>query len=180
MLVPIADDDVPRIVALMNRAYRGSGPSAGWSTEAAYLSGDRTTEALLRADLIVKPDSAFLKWQGQPDDALIGCVWLEPLADDEWYLGSLTTDPDRQNSGLGRMVLAAAEAWVRERGGTHIRMTVVNVRETLIAWYVRRGYRLTGETEPFPYDDQRFGIPLRDDLAFVVLAKTLPLDDVAR
>ena len=52
-------------------------------------------------------------------------------------------------------------------------MTVVNVRETLIAWYIRRGYALTGEIEPFPYDDGRFGIPKRDDLAFVVLQKKM-------
>jgi hypothetical protein len=52
-------------------------------------------------------------------------------------------------------------------------MTVVHLRETLIGWYERRGYRRTGETEPFPYKDQRFGRPLRDDLHFVVLMKNL-------
>jgi hypothetical protein len=34
-------------------------------------------------------------------------------------------------------------------------------------------YRLTGETEPFPYGDERFGKPLRDDLHFVVLEKEI-------
>ena len=52
-------------------------------------------------------------------------------------------------------------------------MTVLHVRDTLIAWYQRRGYTLTGETKPFPYDDNRFGTPLRDDLYFVVLEKHL-------
>jgi hypothetical protein len=52
-------------------------------------------------------------------------------------------------------------------------MTVVNVRVTLIGWYFRRGYHLTGETEPFPYGDNRFDTPLRDDLVFVVLEKAL-------
>jgi hypothetical protein len=52
-------------------------------------------------------------------------------------------------------------------------MSVVNVRDALIAWYVRRGYHKTGETEPFPYGDDRFGAPLRDDLSFLVLAKDL-------
>ncbi len=52
-------------------------------------------------------------------------------------------------------------------------MTVVHVRETLILWYQRRGYTLTGETKPFPYGDNRFGTPLRDDLHFVVLEKVL-------
>jgi len=52
-------------------------------------------------------------------------------------------------------------------------MTVVNIRDTLIAWYQRRGYVLTGETRPFPYGDSRFGEPRRDDLSFVVLEKHL-------
>jgi hypothetical protein len=52
-------------------------------------------------------------------------------------------------------------------------MNVVNVRDALIAWYLRRGYRKTGEAEPFPYGDARFGAPLRDDLRFLVLEKDL-------
>ena len=58
-------------------------------------------------------------------------------------------------------------------GGTEIRMTVVNVRAALIEWYKRRGYEMTHETRPFPYGDERFGTPKRDDLYFVVLQKRL-------
>jgi len=78
-----------------------------------------------------------------------------------------------QNSQLGRTLLNAAEEFARKRGAACVRMTVVNVRDTLVAWYQRRGYRLTGETKPFPYGDNRFGTPLRDDLEFVVLEKNL-------
>lgn len=173
MYVQIADEDVPAMVRLMNRAYRGDGPDAGWTTEAAYLRGDRITDDLLRADLAAKPNAVFLKWVDAPADTPKGCVWLEPLGDNTWYLGSLSIDPSAQNSGLGRVMLAAAEDWVRERGARTVRMTVVNVRDTLIAWYKRRGYVETGETEPFPYHDNRFGTPMRDDLCFVVLAKHL-------
>jgi hypothetical protein len=52
-------------------------------------------------------------------------------------------------------------------------MTVIAQRAELIAWYERRGYVRTGETRPFPYGDERFGRPLRDDLHFVVLEKQL-------
>jgi hypothetical protein len=52
-------------------------------------------------------------------------------------------------------------------------MTVISVREDLIAWYVRRGYRRTGQTSPFPYGDERFGVPTRDDLEFELLTKKL-------
>lgn len=49
----------------------------------------------------------------------------------------------------------------------------MNVREPLIGWYERRGYIRTGEMIPFPYGETRFGTPLREDLAFVLLAKPL-------
>lgn len=171
-LVRADDADVPQIVRLMNRAYRGSGASAGWSTEAAFITGDRTTERLLRADIAAKPQAALLTWR-DPCGALQGCVWLEPLGDAVWYLGSLTVDPRRQNGGLGQALLYCAEQWALQRGARRIRMTVVNVREPLIAWYVRRGYHETGETAPFPYGDDRFGTPQRDDLIFRVLEKNL-------
>ena len=174
MYVPVTDDEVPAVVALINRAYRGSGAAASWNTEAGLIAGDRTTEALLRADLAAKPAASLLKWADERAAPIDGCVWLEPLDGETWYLGSLAIDPGRQNGGLGRAMLSAAEQWVRERGGRRVRMKVVNLRETLIAWYVRRGYRTTGDTEPFPYGDDRFGAPLRDDLRFVVLTKDLP------
>ena len=171
MFQPATDADLPALAALMNRAYRGTG---GWSNEAAYIAGDRTTEARLREDLQASPAAALLKWVEPGADAPRGCVWLEPLGGGTWYLGSLTVDPGTQNAGQGRVLLAAAEAWARERGAARVRMTVVNVRDSLIAWYLRRGYAPTGETAPFPYGDDRFGTPLRDDLAFVVLEKDLP------
>jgi GNAT superfamily N-acetyltransferase len=117
-------------------------------------------------------NAVLLVWR-LPDCALLGWVWLKPEDDYIWYLGSLSIEPRQQDRGLGRELLAAAEDWVRERGGLGIRMTVVNVRGTLISWYIRRGYVLTAETEPFPYGDNRFGIPKRGDLQFVVLRKNL-------
>jgi hypothetical protein len=52
-------------------------------------------------------------------------------------------------------------------------MTVIAQRVELIAWYQRRGYELTGQTRPFPYDNERAGLPRRDDLHFTVLEKSL-------
>ena len=52
-------------------------------------------------------------------------------------------------------------------------MTVIDIRRELIDFYLRRGYRRTGIFKPFPYGDERFGLPLRDDLRFEVLEKEL-------
>ncbi len=164
--------EVSAIAALINLAYRGAGLDGGWTTEAELFQGNRTSEELLRQDIAANVKAALLAWR-LPDGALLGCVWLEPEDNCVWYLGSLSIEPRQQDRGLGRELLAAAEDWVRKRGGREIRMTVVNVRDTLLSWYLRRGYVLTGETEPFPYGNDRFGIPKRDDLHFVVLRKDL-------
>lgn len=176
MYAPANAEDVPHIAALMNRAYRGNA-AAGWRTESAYIVGERTNAALLREDLAERPDATMLLWRERADQAPIGCVWLEPLGGGTWYLGSFAIEPTRQAGGLGGTLLAAAEDWARERGASAIRMSVINVRDALIAWYERRGYRRTGEIEQFPYGDDRFGTPLRDDLAFAILQK--PLDAAA-
>jgi ribosomal protein S18 acetylase RimI-like enzyme len=117
----------------------------------------------------------LLTYRADSNGSLLGTVWLEPKENGVWYLGLLTVRPDLQNSQLGRSLLPAAEGFARERGARSIRMSVVNLRKTLIAWYERRGYIVTGETQPFPHGDERFGRPLRDDLQFVLLEKEIVL-----
>ncbi|MBB5224432.1 GNAT superfamily N-acetyltransferase [Amaricoccus macauensis] len=172
-LEPAVPADLPVVAALMNHAYRD--PEGSWTNEADYLSGERTSVAMLRAEIAASPEGRLLLWRGPAEEGggLLGCVWLVPEAGARWYLGGLTVEPGAQNAGLGRRLLTAAEAWIAGQGGRAVRMTVVNVRESLIAWYLRRGYAPTGETEAFPYGDDRFGVPQRDDLAFIVLQKPL-------
>jgi len=167
-LTPALDGDLQEVAALVNRAYRAG---EGWTNEASYLGGERTSAASLRADLAASPEAVLLTLRDDRDGPLLGAVWLEPAGDDAWYLGMLSVRPDLQDRKLGRRLLEGAEAFAIARGARRIRMTVIAIRDTLIAWYERRGYRLTGEREPFPYEDQRFGLPNRGDLDFVVLEK---------
>jgi ribosomal protein S18 acetylase RimI-like enzyme len=163
--------DYAAIIDLANAAFRGTGVLASWNSEADFIEGQRLSESLLREDLAAKPDAQLLTYRDDPNGALLGTVWLEPKEDDVWYLSLLTVRPDLQNRQVGRTLLAAAEDYTKKRGARRIRLSVVNVRKTLIAWYERRGYLSTGETQPFPYGDERFGRPLRDDLRFVLLEK---------
>jgi len=172
-LYPVTDADLATLAAFINAAYRGESSRLGWTTEADYLDGQRTDAEALRADLARQPDAMLLTLRDAVDGPLLGCVWLEPVEASVWYLGMLTVRPDLQDRQLGRGLLAEAEAAARNRGARRIQMTVVNIRDTLIAWYMRRGYALTGETRPFPYGDDRLGLPRRSDLNFVVLEKLL-------
>lgn len=107
------------------------------------------------------------------DGALVACCHLEQQGD-TGYFGMFAVSPELQAAGLGRRLLAEAERIARDEWQVMaMRMTVIEQRAELIAWYERRGYRLTGETRPFPYGDARFGLPRRDDLRFMWMSKSL-------
>jgi ribosomal protein S18 acetylase RimI-like enzyme len=168
-LRPATPDQLSAVADLLNRAYR----RPGWNSEAKLLGGQRADEAMLRDDLANTPGGQLLIWQPDRTAPPKACVWLADEGCGTWYLGSLAVDTTAQSGGIGGRVLDAAEAHVRAHGGTRIRMQVIGVRDTLIAWYERRGFAKTGRNAPFPYGDDRFGVPRRDDLAFVELAKRL-------
>ena len=162
--------DVPALHRLIEGAYRGDSARRGWTHEADLLGGQRTDEAALREMLA---DAAQRLLAAEQAGALVGCVSLRDLPDGGAHLGLLTVDPARQAGGLGRRLLEAAEEDARARGAGRMEMTVIARRSELIAWYERRGYRLTGERRPFPLDDPRFGLPRTRDLDFVVLERAL-------
>ena len=165
--------DVPRLVSLIESAYRGEPSRAGWTTEADLLEGRRTGEDEV-GPLVRGPRSCFVVAERSEDGELVGCVVLRDEEGEVAYLGMLTVDPKGQAHGVGSELLAEAERVARdERGAKTMRMTVISVREELLRWLRRRGYAETGAREAFPSGDPRFGKPLREDLEFVVLAKAL-------
>lgn len=167
---PATYDDVASLVTLVNSAYRGEGSRVGWTTETDLLGGIRVDEERLR-EALGRSDQVVLVHEDNA--AIVSCVHLERTGH-QCYLGMLTTKPEMQGRGIGKQMLQAAEEWAaREWQSTVMHMTVLVQRTELLAFYSRRGYIISGESKPFPYGDERWGLPKVDDLRFHVLRKQL-------
>ncbi len=162
--------DIPMLVELVTSAYRGDASRTGWTTEADLLDGARIDAERLAAD-IERPRSVILL--GEAGGETLACAHVA-VEDGAGYFGMFSVRPSLQGQGIGKAMLDEAERIARDEfAQAAMRMTVIDVRDELIAYYARRGYRRTGLHKPFPYGDERFGIPKRDDLRFEVLEKTL-------
>lgn len=165
-------DDVGAVVDLVESAYRGDESTKGWTTEADLLDGQRTDiEAI---ETVVAAPRAHVIVATDDSGELVGCCVIERREDRPAFFGTFAVRPGLQGSGIGNQLLAEAERTAHDDWSCEsVEMTVIGQREDLIRWYLRRGYLPTGEMRPFPYGDARFGLPRRDDLYFVVLAKVL-------
>ena len=168
MLIATADhNDLESLNVLINSSYRGETSKKGWTTEADLLDGLRTDEAALE-EMMNENNSVILKSLDE-DGLLMGCVYLQQQ-DHKLYLGMLTVSPLHQNNGIGKKLLNAADEYAINKNCSSIIMTVISIRRELIEWYERHGYEKTGETKPFHYRGDRFGIPKRP-LEFLFLQK---------
>ncbi len=166
-----APADADAVVSLVHAAYRGESSRTGWTTEADLLDGGRTDAAMV-AEILADPGSVLLVADEPGTTHLLACCHLQRRPDAA-YLGMFAVRPERQGSGVGAAMMAAAEERARAWGAGRMELTVLNHRPELQAWYERCGYALTGDLEPFPYGDERYGLPRRADLVLQQMAKTL-------
>ncbi len=162
-------EDIPALERLLNSAYRGEESKKGWTTEADLLKGDLRTDASTLHSLATTPGAVFLKYVSD-DNKTEGCVFLHKK-ENKLYLGMLSVAPSAQAKGIGKQLMTEAENYAKTKHCTSIFMKVISVRDELVAWYERKGYRKTGETEPFPTDN-RFGVPAQQ-LEFIIMEKSI-------
>lgn len=144
------------ITALINRAYE---------VEAFFKVGTRTNEREI-AGLLVR--DSFLVAEDE-SHRVLGAVRVSANGS-EGHLGMLAIEPSLQGNGLGRRMVAAAEAWALERGCTSMWLETVNLREELPPFYRKLGYEITG-TQPWPEDSlERISRPAH----FILMSKALP------
>ena len=160
--------DSATIAALINSAYRGESSRAGWTTEADIIDGLRTTTQEIAK--IIDEQHTFILL-GVFNDEVVAttcCKYHEGAA----HLGMIAVKPKLQNKGFGKEMMMAAEAMSkREWGVKSFQMNVITIRESLIAFYERMGYRHTGLVKDFPTESDLWQVKV-SGLQFTLLEKT--------
>lgn len=166
MLKEATHNDAEQIAHLVNKAYRPEPGERGWTHESELVSGQRiSTEQV--TSLMDEHGSVLVAYEG---NSLLGCVHIE-RSSPYCYIGMLATIPYLQNKGLGKKLLAAAEKLAISRYGAQgFKMSVLSCRPELLAYYERRGYRLTGSAHPYPAGTG-VGRPLNPNLQVLELIK---------
>jgi GNAT superfamily N-acetyltransferase len=134
--------DAAELARLVNRAYQ---------VESFFVEGTRTDEEDV-ATLVQSGDFLVLDRRG---GGLAAAIYVRREGA-RGFFGMLSVAPDAQGLGLGRRLVAVAEALCEAMGCTEMGLEVVNLREELPPWYRRLGYREVGTA---PYDTRR--VPTR-------------------
>ncbi len=135
-------ETVERIVAIINEAYR-------WS-EAEQWTEEKTRTEHAEVSLLLTNQKMLLAYA---DNTLAGVVKIEEIAPGIGGFGMLATDPDGLKKGVGRALVAEAEAWGRAMRFAEMEIEIVraespNAHKILLhEWYTRLGY-IEQETYP--------------------------------
>jgi GNAT superfamily N-acetyltransferase len=149
---PATPDDVPALTELINRAF---------DVERSFKDGDRITAEEV-ADLLARGRFLVLSPPGRP---LVASIYVE-VRGERGYFGLLSVEPGRQGAGIGKRLVAVAEAACREAGCTAMDIKVVNLRTELPPIYRKLGYVETGT---LPFEDPVLTKPVH----FITMSKPL-------
>jgi GNAT superfamily N-acetyltransferase len=117
--------DIAVLVPLVNRAFE---------IEKFFSGADRTD-----ADEMLRMMNEGTYLVSEDELGASGCVYVK-INGASGYFGMLAVDPNRQKSGLGGKLIAAAEDYARKRGCSVMEITVVNIRPELFPYYRKLGY----------------------------------------
>ncbi|HRH76015.1 MAG TPA: GNAT family N-acetyltransferase [Cellvibrionaceae bacterium] len=157
------------LAELINTAYRGTSGPKRWTSEHGLIEGARISIGGIR-DLIL--DRNVRVFAAFDEDDMPRCCIAITFDGSVAELGAFAVHPDEQGNGLGTLLLSFAEQYAAKRAQT-LRVCVVNKSDTLLNFYVRRGYSFCEHNYPYP-THKLVGTPLVAGLALVVMEKPAP------
>jgi ribosomal protein S18 acetylase RimI-like enzyme len=163
-------DDATQLQAMVQSAFRAEDSRKDWTADMKLGASFRIDVEEITTQ-ITKPDGAILV--ATDNSTLVASIEVSKRSADLARLSMLAVDEHHQRGGIGRRVLAYAEDYCQRTWGVKkLGLNALSTRRELILWYIRHGYRKTGELTPFPKVHVK-ELALLDDLYFVELEKDL-------
>ncbi|TNC51401.1 GNAT family N-acetyltransferase [Mumia zhuanghuii] len=134
---PALPADVTAVRELVRSAYAPYVPRMGW--EPGPMSADYD-EAIADGVVDVVRDAGGL-----------AAVVVARGGDDHLLIENIAVDPGRQGQGLGRALLAWAEAQATARGYAEVRLYTHETMTENLAFYRRHGFEVTRAAADDPY-----------------------------
>lgn len=145
----VTEDDIPQLFELIETCYRGDIARKGWTCESDLVGGNRTTKQSLIEE-ITAPGGSYLKYTDE-QGKIVGCVYIKLNTQEKYaFVGCLCVHPTLQSQGLGKKLMTASEDVAKQAKCFKLCMKVLTVRNELIAWYEKLGFKYVGEVIPFP------------------------------
>lgn len=162
-------ENIKEVVDIINLAYRGEKTSKSWTTEAHLLGGKRIEDDMLEEILEEKDSKIYL---AKFEDKIVGNIQAK-LENGSIFIGLFAVHPDFQSSGVGKRLLEFAEkSSMKLYSADKFIMQVITIRNDLIDFYKRRGYKVTDSFLEFP-KSEIWNVKTKEELKFVILEKDI-------
>jgi hypothetical protein len=121
-ITAIEDGDIAEVIALWQRC----GSTRAWNDPAADIA-------------LARGDSNATVLLARHDGALVASVLVGHDGHRGWVY-YVTVDPDHRHQGHGRLIMSAAENWLRARGIEKLQLMVRGDNTSVHAFYQALGY----------------------------------------
>ena len=133
-------DDVPNIRKLVNAAYKELA-DLGLNYTGTYQDEGITRDRMRSADVFVLERNseiiASINLSVKDADTANSCL----------YINQLAVNPNLKRQGIGKTLMALAEARAMSLGFRYMRLDTAISATHLVAWYLRLGYRTVSEVQ---------------------------------
>ncbi|MFN7904033.1 MAG: GNAT family N-acetyltransferase [Pseudobdellovibrionaceae bacterium] len=145
------DEDIPGLRKLINEAYKELSDQ-GWNYTATYQDEETTRQRIQKC-------KAFILEENKQIVATI--LYFKEnhfTGKNTAYVGQFAVAPSAKKSGLGTLLMDYCEALALAEKYDGIQLDTAKPAEHLVKWYLRRGFKIVGEThwEGKTYDSYIF------------------------
>jgi predicted N-acetyltransferase YhbS len=136
----VQDADITNLRILVNASYKELA-DMGLNYTATYQDAQITRERISKGKAFV------LERDGQ----IVGTVLLKEenwfTAKNSAYVSQLAVTPALKKQGVGSLLMDLCEDLAIRKGSESIQLDTAKPAGHLVAWYLKRGYKIVGETK---------------------------------